>query len=513
MRVVLIHPYVTALRPNVCLNEPLGLVCLATYLKDMLGDAVSVDIIDLYVKGDGIVGKPKGDFFVVGIHDEGEIAALLREARPDIVGITCNFTAYSADAFEVAAITKKYIPDVPVVLGGAHVSLDATKVLRDNPSIDYVVCGEGEITLLELVRSYIAVGNTGINMIEGLAYRSLEGEIVCNPKRPPMPSIEELPIPDRKYLDIERYDRINRSSLRFTKRKPTMNVITSRGCPFDCVFCSTKVMWERLWRANSAEKVVREIEILVDDYGVREIVFQDDQFLVDKRRVHTICDLIIERKLDVTLSLPAGGSIWLMDHDLLSKMKNAGFYRICFPIETGNQRSLDFIRKPIDLREVREKIQMANSLGYWTQGNFILGFPYETREEIEQTIRYAYASGLDHCNFFIAKPYAGAEMYDVYKKEGLLNDIVRASHIERSDYDTTTLSAEELSAIRGEAEDKLITRKLIQFLNPINLARTLLPKLRSIEDLMYALVMLTYSYRRRVRDQRQTTSSVSYEEL
>jgi radical SAM superfamily enzyme YgiQ (UPF0313 family) len=322
-----------------------------------------------------------------------------------------------------------------------------------------------------------------------------------------MPSIEELPIPDRKYLDVERYDLINRSSLRFTKRKPAMNVITARGCPFNCIFCSTKVMWERLWRANSAAKVVREIELLVARYGVREIVFQDDQFFVDKNRVHAICDLLIERKLNVALSLPAGGSIWLMDSDLLTKMKRAGFYRICFPVETGNQRSLDFIRKPIDLQEVREKIRMANSLGYWTQGNFILGFPYETREEIEQTIRYAYASGLDHCNFFIAKPYAGADMYDIYKKEGLLDDIVRASHIERSDYNTTTLSAEELSAIRDKAEDEFIRRQLIQLLNPIHSLRTLLPKVRSIGDLLYAFDMLAYSYRRRVRDKRHRARS------
>ena len=179
-------------------------------------------------------------------------------------------------------------------------------------------------------------------------------------------------------------------------------------------------MWGRQWRGRSAQNVVREIEELITNYGVREIAFYDDQFLVDKKWVHDICDLIIRRKLGIFLSLPAGTSVWMADEQLLRKMKKAGFYRLNFPVESGNLRSLSFIRKPVKLNSVTEIIKSACKLGFWTSANFIIGFPYETKDEIKQTIKFAYNCGVDYPFFFIARPFPGSEMYDIYKREGLL---------------------------------------------------------------------------------------------
>jgi len=245
-------------------------------------------------------------------------------------------------------------------------------------------------------------------------------------------------------------------------------------------------MWRRHWRPRSTSNVIREIEYLVNEYGIKEIAIQDDQFIIDRQRVHEICDAIIQSKLKISLSIPSGTSIWLVDYDLLKKMKKAGFYRLCFPIETGNERTLKFIRKPVNLAKVKETIRLVNGLGYWTQGNFILGFPHETREEIQETISYAYNSGLDYVMFFIAKPYAGSEMYEIYKNEGLLGEVVRSSHIERSDYDTKTMKAEELNEIYKKAVMGFWAHKIIFYLKPLNFYNYVLPKFRSFGDIQYA---------------------------
>ena len=263
--------------------------------------------------------------------------------------------------------------------------------------------------------------------------------------------------------------------------------MTSRGCPFNCIFCSTKMMWKRQWRALSAERVIEDIEYMVKNFGVREIIIYDDQFIVDKKRVHRICDLIIEKKLNITLSLPAGTSAWLLDKALLRKMKKAGFYRLCFPIETGNENTIKFIRKNINLNEVLKKIRLANKLGFWTQGNFIIGFPYETREEIEETIRFAYNSGLDYVVFYIAKPYAGSEMYEIYKKEGLLTKVGPCSDILVSDCDTKTMKASELNKIYSRAVKGYLPYKFVWYLKPYNFYNYLLPKFRTFQGISYSM--------------------------
>ena len=441
MKVLLVHPYVTSFVPNATMNEPLGLLSLATYLESTLGSEVDVKILDLFALGYDQCTK-RGQKFVTGLFRKDNIIEYANNLHPDVIGITSNFTAYAEDSLEVAKILKNYFGDVPVVLGGAHVTMSAEEVLGDHHYIDYVVRGEGELTFYELINAIKFDGDIG--SINGLSFRNSRGKVISNPDRELVSDINMLPIVDRKYVDMERYKKINSKSLAFTRNQSIATIMTSRGCPFDCIFCSTKVMWRRHWRPRSAENIVKEIEYLVTEYGINEIAIEDDQFVVNKKRVNEICDLIIERQINVTFSIPAGTSIWLVDFELLKKMKEVGFYRLCFPVETGSQKTLKFIRKPIDLAKVKETIKMAHSLGYWTQGNFIIGFPYETKEEIEQTIRFAYDSGLDYVFFFIAKPYAGADMYDIYKNEGLINNIVRSSHIERSDYDTLTLTAKEL---------------------------------------------------------------------
>lgn len=495
MKVLLIQPYITTDNPDTALTEPLGLLSLASYLEQNFSYEVEVSILDLFALGYD-QSRKRDEMYVKGTFEKDEIHKHVKRFQPDIVGISCNFTAYAQDSLEVAKLIKDFSADVAVVVGGAHVTMEAENILMNYAYIDYVVRGEGEIALYELVSAI--KNNIGVENIRGISYKGSDGQIVHNPDRELIGDLNVLPIPQRKYIDMEKYKRINSDALQFARNNPVATIMTSRGCPFNCIFCSTKIMWRRHWRAQSPEKVLMEIEYLVNEYGIREIAIYDDQFLVDKKRVDRICEFIIEKNLNLSLSIPSGTSIWLVDGDLLKKMKKAGFYRLCFPIETGNENTLKFINKPVNLVKVRETIRLTNKLGFWTQGNFIIGFPYETKEEIMETIKYAYDSGLDYAIFFIAKPYAGSEMYDIFKKEGLLDTIARSSHIERSDYDTKTIKAAELSKLHSSAVKGFLIHKFIFYMKPDNFYNYLLPKFHSYQDLKYIIKIFLILFREKI---------------
>jgi len=298
--------------------------------------------------------------------------------------------------------------------------------------------------------------------------------------------LDILPIPDRSFIDMEFYKESNKKCVWYVRKTPVATIMTSRGCPYNCIFCSTKVVWKKRWRPRSLEKVFEEIEHLVSKYGIREIIINDDQFFTKRNRIDEFCKYFIKRKLDLNFSVDSGVSVWLVDKELLEIMRKAGFYSIRFPIETGNEVTLKFIRKPVDLLKTKELIKEANKLGFWTSANFIIGFPYETRQEIEETIRYALSSKLDYASFLIAKPNAGSDLYEIFKKEGLLDkNVVRASHFYRSDYDTATMKAKELNDILENVAKKWFIHKLNFFLNPINIFNYLLPKLKSKDDWRY----------------------------
>ena len=489
MNLLLIHPYITVRDLNVDLNEPLGLICLATYMKQIFGRDINVSILDLYEMG---ADKPKAienDKYIVGINDISIIKREIDQFSPDLIGITCNFTAYAQDVLEVASIVKSISPEIPLVMGGAHVTMASISMMEENSNIDFIIRNEGEITLEQLIIEL--TGDQQYESINGLTYRNKDGCIFENPERKLIKDIDILPIPDRKYIKMNRYMSFPRVTTWYTRKRPIASIITSRGCPYDCIFCSTKVMWRRHWRPRSVKKVIEEIEILISKYDVKEVTIFDDQFFANRMRVNDICDYFIKRKGKMYFSYDAGTSPWLVDKPLLEKMKKAGFYAIRFPIETGNRRTLTFIKKPVDLDNAKEIIKVANKLGYWTSANFILGFPYETKTEMEETIKYAYESGLDFTSFIAARPHKGSELYEIYEKEGLLEKgIVHTSLFDQSDYDTTQMTAKEITQIITKASKGWYLNKIKFFLKPYNFVNYFLPKMQSFDDCLYSCKMI-----------------------
>jgi len=416
------------------------------------------------------------------IHDE------IKRSKPDAVGISCLFSCQSHNAHKVAELVKAYDTDVPVIMGGAHPSTLPKRVLQDQ-NVDYVVIGEGELTILNLLET-LSKG-ASFNEIDGFAHRE-KGKTVINPKKRFIEDIDSLPFPARHLLPMNEYFNAEAPHGPELMRKPFTSMITSRGCPFNCVFCSIHTVWGHKWRPRSPDNVLLEIEHLIDVYKIREIHFEDDNLTLDKRRMEKICDLISDKGLDIKWFTPNGVAIWTLDKNLLEKMKKSGCYKLCFGIESGDPETLKFMGKPIDLTHARKVIQWANELGIWTHGFFVIGFPYESKASIDRTLRFATESDLDFASFFIATPLPGTRLLGIVKKEGLIRNDPNWADLDvfNATLNTKFFTAEEINSLQRNLYVSFLRKRILNGLQPRKFA-LMFRKVRSTEDLLFLSRLLT----------------------
>lgn len=417
-----------------------------------------------------------------------DISDEIKRSKPDVVGISSPFSCQSENAHKVAELVKAYDTDVPVVMGGAHPSTLPKRVLQDQ-NVDYVVIGEGEATMLNFLERWS--NGTPMNNIDGFAYKE-SGEIVTNPKKKFIEDIASLPLPARHLLPMSEYFNAKAAHGPDLMRNPFTSMITSRGCPLNCVFCSIHNIWGHKWRARSPENVLLEIEHLVDTYNIREVHFEDDNLTLDKRRMEKICDMILDRGLDIKWTTPNGVAIWTLDKNLLEKMKKSGCYKLCFGIESGDPETLAFIGKPVDLTHARKVIHWANELGIWTHGFFVVGFPYESKASIDRTLRFAIQSDLDFASFFIATSLPGTRLLEIVKKEGLIeNDPNWADQdVFNAALNTKFFTTEEINSLQRNLYVSFLRKRTLNGLQPRKLALRL-RKVQSTEDLLFLSRLLT----------------------
>ena len=471
MKILLIYPSVTIYGPGkIDPHPPLGLAYLAAYLIKQ--NKYEVKILDALALGKDSIIKT-GKLTRVGLKDE-QIEKMIKEFNPDVVGISIMFTAFAQDGLKTAKIVKKVNRKIITVLGGAHVSIDPKSIVN-NSYVDFAVKGEGEITFHNLLQ---AIKNKKpLRNVTGIIYKS-RNRILENKTTPFIDNLDKLPFPARNLLPMALYD--NPDDL-FSMRHPATTMVTSRGCPGVCIYCSIHAIWGHTWRGRSAENVVDEIEYLVKDYGIKEIYFQDDSMSIDKKRLMQICDLIISRNIDIKWSTPNGIAHWTLDKSLLKKMKQAGCYRVTFGIESGNPEIRRWVGKPFSLRQARELTKYANKIGLWTVATNIIGFPYETRQQIEDTINFAIDSDVDFALFFRLGPRPGTLVYEIFKKEGWLPKDQRLLFSESVSCRTKFFQKKELYSIQSQAYRKFLKYRVISFFNPLRLLR----KIHSIEDIKY----------------------------
>ena len=342
---------------------PLGLLYIGAVLEK---EGVPVEIVPANVLG-------------LGWKD---IEAKIRREKPDIVGVTIT-TENRFQSFRLIRLAKKAHPGCLSVLGGPHASMAAEDCLEHIPELDIVVRGEGEYTMLDICRAWDAEPVLeSLADIPGIMVRR-GGRPFANPPRPPIMDLDSLPFPAYHLVPFEKYN--FSFPVPGQGDLPAVNVMTSRGCPFNCSFCATPINWGRHVRMRSPENVVREIELLKARYGIRVVFFFDDTFNASPKRADAICDLMIARKLDVFFKCDVRMDI--MNRPLLEKMKAAGLFHLSFGLEAGSDRVRhDIVGKDIEMADFHNLVRWCNELDVIANVFFIFSHPTETWAEAGETM-------------------------------------------------------------------------------------------------------------------------------
>lgn len=298
----------------------------------------------------------------------------IEKFEPDIIGITCTSVVYS-EAKKIAR-TMKEVFGVPIIMGGPHVSVRPNQTLLDTKA-DVAVRGEGEYSMLELVEFLEKGGD--LRRVRGISYKK-NGEIIYNPSRPLINNLDELPPPAWHLLPMEKYPR----KCGYVDVYPVDSHNTSRGCPFHCRFCSVSNVWGRSYRFFSPKRMILDIKFLVDNYGTSGIYFREDNFTVNRKRVLEFCNLIRKEKID--LHWLCESRVDLVNHELLTAMKNAGCEYIWFGVESGSNRVLELLNKGITIEDSLRAFELCKKVGIQTGASLMIGTPGETMEDIKKTL-------------------------------------------------------------------------------------------------------------------------------
>lgn len=347
--------------------------------------------ISAYLKAAGHQVRFMDGFF----HDTSAMIRVMQREGIQLVGLSA-VSYHWQKAITCAREIKAAVPGAFIVVGGAHPNAIKHAVLDDCPEFDAVAWGDGEETMVEIADRF-ASGTTDMSGIGGVATRDARD----NGDRAPIRDLDSMPLCDRSLIELADY----RPSPFYYRRLPFTAIIGSRGCPYECTFCHT----ESLTRLRSPESLVDEIEVLQRRWGVREIVFYDDTFTLQKKRVYELCELMMRRGID--LSWSANARTDSIDRPLLKAMRAAGCWRLLFGIESGNQKTLDSMLKRETLDDIRRGIRLTREEGIDTYGMFILGYPGETYEDGLRTIEFAAELELDYANFCAVTPFPGTRLY------------------------------------------------------------------------------------------------------
>ena len=343
------------------------------------------------------------------ITDE-KFASILKEEGYDLVGITTTTPTFSK-AVELTRIVRSNSKAL-TVLGGIHVTVTPDESVRYD-SVDYIVKGEGEATILELVSCLEEKGD--LSSVDGLYYKN-DGAVVKNKDRQLISNLDELPFPARHLFNKRDYTYPD------ALLRPAMPIITSRGCPAACTYCNSRSIFTRKFRVRSAQNILAEIEYLIKEFAVKEIHIWDDNFTTLKNRVFQIRDEIKKRKIKIKFAFPNGLRADYVDEEVLRALKDMGTYSIAFGVESGNQKVLDRINKNIKLEQIERAFRLAKKIGFETWAFFMIGLPSETEDTIKDTIDFAIKLDPDVAKFHILKPFPGSEVYKEFLDNGLLLD-------------------------------------------------------------------------------------------
>ena len=388
MKILLLSPPTDSVIKSVIgvTGPPLGLAYLASIARSQGDDVRIIDSIAMDYTFEDITGQ-------------------IKKFDPDLVGLTST-TSMIPDAYKVAELAKEYNKEVKTVIGGPHVTFTQEETLMESPHMDFTVAGEGETSFSNLLLHL--KGKKEIKEVKGISYRDSE-KIIVTPPEQLIKDVDSIPLPAIDLLPMEKYKA-------GTKRFGTL--MTSRGCPYNCIFCSSSLQFGKVWRGHSTDRVLTELRRLVFDYGIHEIEFLDDTFTLNMKRAIEIARNIKAENLDIKWS--GSARVNLFNEEIAKAMKDSGAHTIYFGIESGNQNTLDFIGKGIKLQQAVDSVRKGNEAGLHTLGSFIIGFPDDTVYEVKNTIKFSKKVKVKIAQFTIATPYPGTRLWQLAKSQNLI---------------------------------------------------------------------------------------------
>jgi radical SAM superfamily enzyme YgiQ (UPF0313 family) len=326
--------------------------------------------------------------------DLKSIISSLKEENPEVIGIS-TLTFLWPKVKEIIKILKEIFPKSIFIIGGSHASIYGKQALEESDEFDILVYGEGEITIVELIEKIKKRESlTGVN---GIIYRQGR-DLIINPAREFIKDLDSNVLPARELLNITDYI----PAFSQYKRLPVTNMFTTRGCPFNCIFCTPGSLGKKV-RYRSAEKVVDEVEVLYHEYGIREIAFWDDTFVLDRKRVLDICNIIINKKLNIIWSAQA--RVNLVDKELLEAMADAGCWKLHYGVESGVQKTLDSFHKGTRVTDAYNAVKWTKQARIEVETSFVFGAPNETYQDGLKTIKHAIELNPDYARFFLLAPF------------------------------------------------------------------------------------------------------------
>ncbi|MBI4439871.1 radical SAM protein [Candidatus Woesearchaeota archaeon] len=343
----------------------------------------------------------------INSYSDQEILRTAGDWRPELIAVSSTSSQIN-ESLRILKIIKEEYPEIKNVLGGAHFSGVPAEMMEQNRFIDFGVVGEGEYTILEIANG------KDVSDIDGLVYRK-EGNITLNKKREYERDLDKFPFPARQLFDMKKYY----GNALEVKEKPMATIITSRGCPYGCVFCC-KASFGPFFRSRSPKNVLDEMQQLVNE-GYREIHIVDDNFSMDMKRAEEIFDGVINNGWNLKFAFPNGLRADRLDRGLLTKMKKAGVYFMSIGVESGDPKVLKAINKGVTLERIQETVKIARELGIFVNLFLVAGLPESTRESERMTLDFALKIDPDQASLGVVTPYPGSKLYDELFAKGLID--------------------------------------------------------------------------------------------
>lgn len=409
MKILLVNPPNPASYYNNEVYPPSSLMYLAAALRKNGEDC---EILDLKL------------YKYNGLDHGAVLASRVGAYKPDLIGLGCLFSGNFPELLKLSAACKAGFPGIPIVTGGIHPTIYAGQILKNCPSIDYVILSEGERSVVEFAEA-LKNGGRDFEKIGGFAYRK-DGGIRINPRANFIEDPDAIPFPAYDLVDLKDYY-VDTSKWHNPKKLPintSVPIISSRSCPNRCTFCSMYMVMGPRWRPRSAGNVVDEIEFVYNKYGHRHFSFMDDNFALNKARAIEICGQIVERKLNLQFETPNGLSLNTLDEEVLDALVSAGMVRTGLAIESGSDHIRNKIMgKNLSRKKIYEVVDLTRKYkDLFVTAFFIMGMPEETPETLMDTYNMVREIHVDKVLLMNIVPFPCTKLYEQAKRDNLLTD-------------------------------------------------------------------------------------------